>query len=69
MSNWVIASLDDFIIWGDGSIDAVFTNELTGDVEWRPATPSQIAMYKQHKAWVDAGCPAETFTLSEILGA
>ena len=67
MSKWVLSNLDDFIVWGDASIDAVFTNELTGDVEWKPATPSQIAMYQQHKAWVDAGCPDITFSLSEML--
>jgi len=40
----------------DGSFDAVYSNDA-GDVEWKPATPAQIAAYKRHKEWMAQGCP------------
>jgi hypothetical protein len=61
-------SIGDCIEWGDGSIDAVYTNAATCEAEFKPATPQQIEMFKRHKAWVKAGCPDVTIPLSEILG-
>jgi hypothetical protein len=60
-------NVDDFIEWADGSIDIVWTNAATGEAEFKPATPHQIEMVKRHQAWVKAGCPAETISLSKIL--
>lgn len=60
-------SIGDCIEWQDGSIDAVYTNAATKEAEWKPATPNQIEMFRRHKAWVKAGCPAETISLSKTI--
>ena len=67
MTDWH-HSIGDCIEWADGSIDAVYTNEATGEAEWKPATSKQMEMYERHKAWVEAGCPDLTISLSEITG-
>lgn len=61
-------SIGDCIEWEDGSISAVYTNAATGEAEFMLATPEQKEMFRRHKAWVRAGCPDVTLTLSEILG-
>jgi len=63
MDNWQYTL--DFIEWADGSFDAVYSNDA-GDVEWKPATPAQIAAYKRHKEWVAQGCPAIVIRMNDI---
>ena len=55
------------IEWADGSIDAVYVNQVTGDVEWRAATQYQIEAHKRHKEWVAAGCPDFTISFSDMI--
>ena len=64
--NWDRNS-DDCIEWADGSIDAVYVNQVTGDAEWRPATQYQIEAYRRHKEWVAAGCPDMVLSLYDFI--
>jgi hypothetical protein len=57
----------DCIEYKDGSIDAVYVNEASGDVELKPATAKQIEAYNRHKEWVAAGCPDVWTSLDELL--
>jgi hypothetical protein len=66
MTDWDF-NVDNFIEWADGSVDAVYVNQTTGDAEWRPATPCQAQMFARHKEWVAAGRPDMRVTLSEII--
>lgn len=66
MDNWQRLT-GDCIEWADGSIDAVYSNEA-GDVEWKQATPTQIAAYKRHKEWMAQGCPDIVIKMNDLFG-
>jgi len=66
MTNWN-RNVDDILEWADGSFDAVYINENTGDTEFVPATANQIAAYKRWVEWVEAGRPPITISLSSFV--
>ena len=67
MANWN-RNIDDIIEWADGSFDAVYINENTGDTEFAPATASQIAAYKKYVKWVEDGRPDFVISISSFIG-
>jgi len=66
MENWT-GTIGDLLEWGDGSFDVVYVNEVTGDMEWKPATAKQIEAHKRHQEWIAAGCPDVTLSLSNFI--
>ena len=67
MDNWT-TSICDIIEWADGSFDAVYTHDITGDMEFKPATTSQIAAYKEYVKWIEAGRPDFVISMSSLIG-
>ncbi len=51
MPSWY-HKIGDCIEWEDGSIDAVYTDVATGEVQFKTATPKQIEMFRRYKALV-----------------
>jgi len=66
MTNWN-RNVDDILEWADGSFDAVYFNEHTGEREFAPATANQIAAYKRYVDWVEAGRAPITISLSSFV--
>ena len=66
MDNWT-TSIYDMIEWADGSFDAVYTNDINGDMEFKPATENQIAAYKRWVEWVQAGRPDITVSFASVI--
>jgi hypothetical protein len=66
MENWT-TSIYDLIEWADGSFDQVYTHDITGDMEFRPATPSQIEAYMRWREWVEAGRPDVTVSFADFI--
>jgi len=67
MDNWT-TSIYDVIEWADGSFDQVYTHDVTGDMEFRPATAKQVAAYKDYVKWVEAGRPDLVISMSSLIG-
>ena len=63
MASWQYTG--ECIEWADRSFDAVYSNHAD-DVEWKPATPTQIATYKRHKEWMAQGCPDIVIRMNDL---